>query len=88
MLIDNTELGIQGIDRLDMRNGESNNITITGEALVANGTDLHIIAGDQGDKVELSGGFTDNGNGSYSYTSAAGQTYTIFDDMKIGFTIV
>ena len=88
VLIDNTELGIQGIDRLDMRNGESNNITITGEALVANGTDLHIIAGDQGDKVELSGGFTDNGNGSYSYTSAAGQTYTIFDDMKIGFTIV
>ncbi|MDO4777687.1 MAG: Ig-like domain-containing protein, partial [Cardiobacteriaceae bacterium] len=89
VLIDNSALTIQGVDRLDMRNGDFNTITITGEAIVANGeTNLHIIAGDRSDAVRLSGtGFTDNGDGTYSYSSG-GKTYTIHDEMHIGFTIV
>ncbi|MCP2040408.1 CshA-type fibril repeat protein [Neisseria sp. HSC-16F19] len=88
VLIDNTQLSIQGVERLDMRNGDANTVTISGQALAANGsTDLRIIAGDQNDTVKLSGGFTDNGNGTYSYT-AGGQTYTIHDEMKIGFQVV
>ena len=88
VLIDNSTLSIQGVDRLDMRNGDSNTVTISGQALAANGeTNLRIIAGDQGDTVKLSGGFVNKGDGTYEYTSG-GQTYTIHDEMKIGFQVV
>ena len=106
--IDGENLSIKGIDVIDLRNGVAtaesttstvstnntkNTVTITGEALAANGINTVQLFRSSQDTVDLEGFTRDtdkdgNQTNSYSYTAQNGQTYTIVDELNIGINIV